>query len=556
MNQEDPLPTNFIMEQIRSDLKEGKTAIVVTRFPPEPNGFLHLGHAKAICLNFSLASQFNGRCHLRLDDTNPSKEDKQYIDAIKRDVKWLGYDWGDHLYYASDYFDQLYQMALSLIKAGYAYVDDLSAEEIREYRGSLTAPGRESPSRNRTREENILLFERMKNGKFADGEKVLRAKIDMSSGNINLRDPVLFRILRTPHPRTGTLWKIYPTYDFAHGQSDAIEHVTHSLCTLEFEDHRPLYNWLLEKLPIPSRPRQFEFARLNISHTVLSKRNLMRLVDNGLVAGWDDPRMPTLSGLRRRGVPPEAIRNFISKLSVSKREGIVELAAFEFEIREYLNQHAERRLAVLNPLKVTIENYPPGKSEQITASNNPRDKNAGTRLLTFSREIYIERDDFMEDPPKNFFRLGPGREVRLRFSYYLKCREIVKDQMGNVSELRCSYDPETKGGHPPDGRKVKGVIHWVSALDAVEAEVRLYNPLFSDETPGKEGNVEDQVDTGSLKVIDGCKMEPSLANAAAGNAIQFERNGYFCVDDDSKPEKLIFNRTIALRDSWTKANAN
>ena len=556
MNQEDPLPNNFILEHILSDLKEKRTATVVTRFPPEPNGYLHLGHAKAICLNFSLASQFNGRCHLRLDDTNPSKEDKQYIDAIKRDVKWLGYDWGDHLYYASDNFDQLYQMAVSLIKTGYAYVDDLSAEEIREYRGSLTEPGRESPSRNRPREENVLLFEKMKKGEFADGEKVLRAKIDMSSGNINLRDPVLFRILRTPHPRTGTLWKIYPTYDFAHGQSDAIEHVTHSLCTLEFEDHRPLYEWLLEKLPVPSRPRQFEFARLNMSHTVLSKRNLMRLVDNGHVAGWDDPRMPTLSGLRRRGVPPEAIRNFISKLSVSKREGVVELAAFDFEIREYLNQHAERRLAVLKPLKVTIENYPPGKSEQVTASNNPRDENAGNRLLTFSREIYIERDDFMEDPPKKFFRLGPGREVRLRFSYYLKCKEIVKDQMGNVTELRCSYDPETKGAPPPDGRKVKGVIHWVSALDAVEAEVRLYNPLFSGEAPGKQGNVEDQIDTGSLEVINGCKMEPSLANAAVGKPIQFERNGYFCVDEDSNPEKLVFNRTIALRDSWTKVNAN
>ena len=556
MNQEDPLPNNFILEHIVSDLKEKRTATVVTRFPPEPNGYLHLGHAKAICLNFSLASQFNGRCHLRLDDTNPSKEDKQYIDAIKRDVKWLGYDWGDHLYYASDNFDQLYQMAVSLIKTGYAYVDDLSAEEIREYRGSLTEPGRESPSRNRPREENVLLFEKMKKGEFADGEKVLRAKIDMSSGNINLRDPVLFRILRTPHPRTGTLWKIYPTYDFAHGQSDAIEHVTHSLCTLEFEDHRPLYEWLLEKLPVPSRPRQFEFARLNMSHTVLSKRNLMRLVDNGHVAGWDDPRMPTLSGLRRRGVPPEAIRNFISKLSVSKREGVVELAAFDFEIREYLNQHAERRLAVLKPLKVTIENYPPGKSEQITASNNPRDENAGNRLITFSREIYIERDDFMEDPPKKFFRLGPGREVRLRFSYYLKCKEIVKDKRGNVTELRCSYDPETKGAPPSDGRKVKGVIHWVSALDAVEAEVRLYNSLFSDEAPGKQGNVEDQIDTGSLEVINGCKMEPSLANAAVGKPIQFERNGYFCVDEDSNPEKLVFNRTIALRDSWTKANAN
>jgi len=556
MNEEDPLPNNFILEQIRNDIKEQKIATVVTRFPPEPNGYLHLGHAKAICLNFSLASQFNGRCHLRLDDTNPTKEDKQYIDAIKRDVKWLGYDWGDHLYHASDNFDQLYQMALSLIKAGYAYVDDLSAEEIREYRGSLTEPGRESPCRNRTREENILLFEQMKNGEFADGEKVLRAKIDMSSGNINLRDPVLFRILRTPHPRTGNLWKIYPTYDFAHGQSDAIEHVTHSLCTLEFEDHRPLYEWLLEKLALPARPRQFEFARLHMSYTVLSKRNLMRLVDNDYVAGWDDPRMPTLSGLRRRGVPPEAIRNFISKLSISKREGMVELAAFDFEIREYLNHHADRRLAVLNPLKVTIENYPPGKTEQVTASNNPRDKNAGTRLLTFSREIYIERDDFMEDPPKKFFRLGPGREVRLRFSYYLKCEEIVKDQMGNVTELRCSYDPETKGGHPPDGRKVKGVIHWVSALDAIEAEVRLYNPLFSDEAPGKEGNVEDQIDSESLKVINGCKLEPSLANAAVGNAIQFERNGYFCVDNDSKPEKLIFNRTIALRDSWTKTKAN
>ena len=553
MGQDNQLPNNFIQEQIQRDLKEGCTDIVVTRFPPEPNGYLHLGHAKAICLNFSLAAQFNGRCHLRLDDTNPMKEDNKYVDAIKNDIHWLGFDWGQHLYYASDNFEQLYEMAINLIKSGYAYVDDLSAEEIRKYRGSLTEPGSESPNRNRSPDENISLFTQMRNGEFANGEKVLRAKIDMASGNMNLRDPVLFRIIHSDHPRTGNAWKIYPTYDFAHGQSDAIENITHSLCTLEFEDHRPLYEWLLDKLSTPSRPKQYEFARLNISHTVLSKRNLMNLVDNNYVTGWDDPRMPTLSGLRRRGVPPEAIKNFVSKLSISKREGIVELAAFDFEIREYLNQHAERRLAVLNPLKVVIENYPTDKTEQVKAANNPKDESAGQRSLTFGREIYIERDDFMEDPPRKFFRLGPGREVRLRFAYYIKCEKVIRDKTGNILELRCTYDPETKSGTPSDGRKVKGVIHWVSVLDALDAEVRVYNPLFLADSPGKNGNIEDEINPSSLEIISGCKVEPSLAKATGQKAFQFERNGYFCVDADSEPERLVFNRTIALRDSWTKA---
>jgi len=545
-------PSDFIRTQIREDLAAGKHETIVTRFPPEPNGYLHLGHAKSICLNFGVAAESGGRCHLRLDDTNPAKEDEEYIDAIKEDVQWLGFEWGDHLHFASDNFEQLYQMAISLIDAGKAYVDDLSAEEMRDYRGTLTEPGRDSPDRYRPPDENMALFMRMKRGEFKDGQKVLRAKIDMSSGNMNMRDPVLVRILNASHPRTGTEWKIYPTYDFAHGQSDAIEGVTHSLCTLEFEDHRPLYEWLIENLPVPSRPKQYEFARLNITHTVLSKRRLMQLVQEGHVSGWDDPRMPTLRGLRRRGVPPQAIKNFIAKLSISKNEGTVEMAAFDFEIREYLNRHAERRLAVLNPLKVVIENYPEGKTEELEAVNNPQDAESGVRAMPFSREIYVERDDFMEDPPKKFFRLGPGREVRLRFAYLITCTDVIKDASGEVVELRCTYDPETKGGNAPDGRKVKGTIHWVSAADAVDAEIRLYDPLFTSESPGSDGDFVDDLNPDSLTVQTGCKLEPSLRDAVVGQAVQFERTGYFCVDADSTPQNPVFNRTIALRDSWAK----
>ncbi|MDB3953273.1 glutamine--tRNA ligase/YqeY domain fusion protein [Alphaproteobacteria bacterium] len=545
-------PSDFIRTQIRKDIAAGKQNTIVTRFPPEPNGYLHLGHAKSICLNFGVAAEYDGRCHLRLDDTNPAKEDEEYIEAIKEDVQWLGFDWGDHLHFASDNFDQLYQMAISLIDADKAYIDDLSAEEIRDYRGTLTEPGRDSPNRYRTPDENKTLFMRMKNGEFKDGQKVLRAKIDMSSANMNMRDPILVRIVNARHPRTGDEWKIYPTYDFAHGQSDAIEGVTHSLCTLEFEGHRPLYEWLIENLPVPSRPHQYEFSRLNISHTVLSKRRLMQLVQEGHVSGWDDPRMPTLRGLRRRGVPPQAIRNFIAKLSISKNEGVVEMAAFDFEIREYLNRNAERRLAVLNPLKVVIENYPEGQAEELEAVNNPQDAESDVRMIPFSREIYVERGDFMEDPPKKFFRLGPNREVRLRFAYFITCIDMIKDESGEVVELRCTYDPETKGGNAPDGRKVKGTIHWVSAPDAIDAEVRLYDPLFSNENPGSDDDFVIDLNPASLAIQSGCKLEPSLCDAAVGQAIQFERTGYFCVDGDSTPQKPVFNRTIALRDSWEK----
>ena len=545
-------PSDFVRAQIRSDIAAGKRETIITRFPPEPNGYLHLGHAKSICLNFSVAAEFDGRCHLRLDDTNPAKEDDEYIEAIKKDVQWLGFDWGDHLYFASDNFEQLYQMALSLIEAGKAYVDDLSAEEIKDYRGTLTTPGRDSPYRKRPIDENLGLFMRMKSGEFKDGQKVLRAKIDMSSANMNMRDPVLFRILDASHPRTGDEWKIYPTYDFAHGQSDAIEGVSHSLCTLEFEGHRPLYDWLIENLPVPSQPKQYEFSRLNISHTVLSKRRLMQLVQEKHVSGWDDPRMPTLRGLRRRGVPPQAIRNFIAKLSISKNEGVVEMAAFDFEIREYLNRNAERRLAVLDPLKVIIENYPEGQTEELEAVNNPQNTESNVRMIPFSREIYVERGDFMENPPKKFFRLGPHREVRLRFAYFITCTDIIKDASGQIVELRCTYDPETKGGNAPDGRKVKGTIHWVSAADAIDAKIRLYDPLFSNENPGSNDDFINDLEPVSLTVKSGCKLEPSLNDAAVGQAIQFERTGYFCVDVDSTPQNPIFNRTIALRDSWAK----
>ncbi|MDJ0937899.1 MAG: glutamine--tRNA ligase/YqeY domain fusion protein [Kiloniellales bacterium] len=547
--------SDFIRSIIRDDLAAGRTQSVITRFPPEPNGYLHIGHAKSICLNFGAAQEFGGRCNLRFDDTNPVKEELEYIEAIKTDVAWLGFDWGDHLYFASDYFEQLYAWAEHLIQTGKAYVDDLSPEDIREYRGTLTEPGRNSPFRDRGVEENLDLFRRMRAGEFPDGSRVLRARIDMASGNMNLRDPVLYRILHAAHPRTGDAWCIYPTYDFAHGESDAIEGVTHSICTLEFEDHRPLYDWLIDNLPVPSRPRQYEFARLNLSHTVLSKRRLIQLVEEGHVRGWDDPRMPTLAGLRRRGVPPAAIRDFIGRVGVAKAANLVELAMLEHCVRELLNKTADRRMAVLRPLKVVIENYPEGQVEELDAVNNPEDPSAGSRKVPFGRELYIERDDFMEDPPKKFFRLAPGREVRLRYAYFLTCREAVKDAAGEVVELRCTYDPATRGGDAPDGRKVKGTLHWVAAETALEAEVRLYNRLFNEEVPGAKGDVLDDLNPESLEVLKRCYLEPALGAAALGEPVQFERLGYFCADPEGGPEKPVFNRTVALRDTWGKIQA-
>ncbi|MBS28641.1 MAG: glutamine--tRNA ligase [Alphaproteobacteria bacterium] len=544
-------PRDFIRELIRADLSAGLHDGIVTRFPPEPNGYLHIGHAKSICLNFGVAAEFNGLCNLRFDDTNPAREDEAYIRAIQEDVRWLGFDWGERLFFASDNFEQLYDWARHLIKQGLAYVDDLSPDEIREYRGTLTEPGRPSPHRDRTPDENLDLFARMRGGAFDDGAKVLRAKIDMASGNINLRDPVLYRIIRAAHPRTGNAWCIYPTYDFAHGQTDAIEHVTHSLCTLEFEDHRPLYDWLIENLPVPARPRQSEFGRLNLGHTVLSKRRLIQLVEEGHVAGWDDPRMPTVTGLRRRGVPPAAIRDFIGRLGVTKSDGLVEMSYFENTIREHLNPTAERRMAVLDPVKLVIENYPKGKSEELEASNNPTDKSAGTRIIPFARELWVERDDYMDDAPKKFRRLTIGQEVRLRFAYFVTCTGVIRDANGNITELRCAYDPETKGGDAPDGRKVRGTIHWVSAAHAQSAEVRLYDHLFAAEEPGKERDWLDDLNPGSLEVRTACYVEPALADA--DTAVQFERLGYFAPDPDSAPGALVFNRTVSLRDSWAKA---
>ncbi len=544
---------DFIRDVIREDLAAGRTDTLITRFPPEPNGYLHVGHAKSICLNFGVAAEFGGRCHLRFDDTNPVKEELAFIEAIEADLRWLGFDWGEHRYFASDYFEQLYQWAETLILDGKAYVDDLSADEIREHRGTLTEPGRNSPYRDRTVEENLDLFRQMRSGAFEDGARVLRAKIDMASGNINLRDPVLYRILRAHHPRTGDAWCIYPTYDFAHGQSDAIERITHSLCTLEFEDHRPLYDWLIENLPVPSRPRQYEFARLNLTHTVLSKRRLIQLVQEGHVAGWDDPRMPTLSGMRRRGMPPAAIRDFAGRIGVTKSDSVVEMGLLDHCVRELLNQEAERRLAVLRPLKVVIENYPEGQVESLEAVNNPKDEGAGQRPVPFSRELYIERDDFMEEPPNKFFRLAPGREVRLRFAYFITCRDVVKDASGEVVELRCTYDPATRGGNAPDGRKVKGTIHWVSAGQAVAAEVRLYDHLFARPDPGADGDYLADLNPQSVEVLSGCMVEPALADAPVGQAVQFERQGYFCLDPDSAPGRPVFNRTVPLRDSWAKA---
>ncbi len=552
-----PTPSNFIRDIILEDIKTNKyNGKVITRFPPEPNGYLHIGHAKSICINFGLAQEFNGKCNLRFDDTNPSKEEQEYVDSIIQDVRWLGFDWEDRLYYASDYFDQLYMWAIQLIKAGKAYVCDLSAEEIKEYRGTLTEPGKESPYRNRSIEENLDLFERMKKGEFQDGSRVLRAKIDMSSGNINMRDPVMYRIKHEHHHRTGDKWCIYPMYDWAHGLSDSIEGVTHSICTMEYEDHRPLYDWFLDQLNI-YHPQQIEFARLNLSHTVLSKRRLLRLVNENYVSGWDDPRMPTLAGMRRRGYTPEAIRDFAERIGVGKKESLVDIALLEHCVRKDLNKKAPRVMAVLNPLKVVIVNYPEGKVEYLDAINNPEDESMGTRKVPFSKVIYIEKDDFMESPPKKFYRLTIGREVRLRYAYYIKCVDIVKDKnTGKITELHCTYDPETRGGWSPDGRQVKSTLHWVSEDHSIQAEVRLYDYLFIKERPDdvEEGkDFTDYINPKSLQIVKGCRLEPSLANARSGDIYQFERIGYFCVDiKDSKESSLVFNKTVGLKDEWAK----
>lgn len=543
---------DFIRDIVKGDLDAGRVKQVVTRFPPEPNGYLHIGHAKSICLNFGIAGEFGGRCHLRFDDTNPAKEEQEYIDAIERDVRWLGFDWGKHLYHASDYFEQLYTWAEDLIRAGKAYVDDQTPEQMRLNRGTLTEPGKNSPFRDRGVEENLDLFRRMRTGEFPNGARVLRAKIDMTSGNINLRDPVLYRILHAPHPRTGTAWKIYPSYDFAHGQSDAIEHITHSICTLEFEDHRPLYDWFIANLKVPSQPHQYEFARLNLSYTVLSKRVLTELVRDGHVSGWDDPRMPTLAGLRRRGVPPEAIRDFVKRIGVAKANSVVDMGMFDFSVREVLNRTALRRMAVLRPLKVVIENYPEGKVEELEGSNHPDNPDTGARKIKFGRELYIEQDDFMENPPKKFFRLSPGTEVRLRYAYFITCRKVIKDASGNVTELHCTYDPQTRGGNAPDGRKVKATIHWVSAEHSLPAELRLYNPLFVRPDPKGGENFTADLNPNSLEVLSNARVEPALAEGNSPAPVQFERQGYFCPDPDSKPGRPVFNRTVGLRDTYAK----
>jgi glutaminyl-tRNA synthetase len=549
-------PSNFIREIVEEDLRTDQyDGRVYTRFPPEPNGYLHIGHAKSICLNFGLAEDYGVLFNLRFDDTNPTKEEEEYVESIIEDARWLGADWGDRLYYASDYFDQLYEWAVQLIKDGQAYVDSLSADEIREYRGTLTEPGRESPHRSRSVEENLDLFERMRIGEFEDGTHVLRAKIDMASPNLNLRDPVMYRILHASHHRTGKKWCVYPMYDWAHGQSDSIEGITHSICTLEFEDHRPLYDWFLDALGV-YHPQQIEFARLNLSHTVLSKRKLLRLVNGGYVAGWDDPRMPTLSGMRRRGYPPEAIRDFCERIGVAKSYGIINIALLEHCVRGYLNKHAPRVMAVLHPLRVVIENYPEGQVEELEAENNPEDPSAGSRKVPFSRMLYVERDDFLEDAPKKWFRLAPGREVRLKHAYYVTCVDVVKDeQTGEVVELRCTYDPETRGGWSQDGRKVRGTLHWVSADHALEADVRLYDHLFTKENPNDVEEGSDftaNLNPNSLEVLSSCRVEPGLADAAPGDRFQFLRLGYFCVDPDSTGETLVFNRTASLRDTWAK----
>jgi glutaminyl-tRNA synthetase len=542
---------DFIRDIVQADLDSGKYRRIVTRFPPEPNGYLHIGHAKSIALNFGIAQEFSGRCNLRFDDTNPTREEQEYIDSIQADVRWLGYAWDGEPVYASDYFDRLYEWAEGLIQAGHAYVDDQSQAQIRQTRGTLTEPGQNSPFRERSAAESLDLFRRMKAGEFPNGARVLRARIDMSSGNINLRDPVLYRILHATHPRTGKKWSIYPSYDYAHGQSDAIEGVTHSICTLEFEDHRPLYEWLLDKLPVPSKPHQYEFARLNLTYTLLSKRVLTELVRGGHVAGWDDPRMPTIAGLKRRGVPPAAIREFVKRIGVAKANSVVDVGMLEFSIREHLNKAALRRMAVLRPLKVVIENYPEGQVEELEAVNHPDDPTAGTRRVAFGRELYIERDDFMENPPKKFFRLSPGAEVRLRYAYFIKCREAVKNAAGEVVELRCTYDPATKGGNAPDGRKVKATMHWLSAAQSRPAEIRIYHPLFAKPNPDA-ANFAADLNLQSLEVLRDALLEPAIAEANSPEPMQFERQGYFVRDPDSTPEKPVFNRTIGLRDTFAK----
>jgi glutaminyl-tRNA synthetase len=550
-----PERSDFIREIVAADLRDGKHQTIVTRFPPEPNGYLHIGHVKAISIDFGIARDFGGRCNLRFDDTNPTKEEQEYIDHIQEDIHWLGFDWGGHLFYASDYYEQLYEWAVYLINAGKAYVDDLSADEIREHRGTLTEPGRNSPHRDRPIEENLDLFERMRKGEFPDGTRVLRARIDMASPNINLRDPVIYRILHSDHPRTGDKWCIYPMYDFAHGQSDAIEGVTHSLCSLEFEIHRPLYDWFIENLPVPSKPRQIEFARLNVTYTVLSKRVLLRLVNDGFVRGWDDPRMPTIAAMRRRGYPAEGIVGFVVGVGVAKADNTIEVGQLEHAVRDVLNRKSARRFAVLDPLKVVIENYPEGQAEEMDVANNPEDPSAGSRKVAFGRGLWIERDDFMEDPPAKFFRLAPGREVRLRSAYFVTCREVVKDAAGNVTELRCTYDPATRGGDSPDGRRPKATLHWVSAAHAMAAEVRLYDHLFTRPDPGAEGDLFADLNPDSEKVLVGCQVEPSLAGVSVGETVQFERLGYFCPDLDSKPGHPVFNRTLTLKDTWAKLQA-
>lgn len=544
-------PSNFIRNIIDEDLASGKHKAIVTRFPPEPNGYLHIGHAKSICLNFGIARDYGGTCHLRFDDTNPEKEEIEYIESIQEDVRWLGFDWGEHLYFASDYFEQLYNLAVELIKQGKAYVCELSADQIRQYRGTLTEPGKDSPYRNRSVEENLDLFERMRRGEFEEGSHVLRAKIDMSAANIVMRDPTLYRIRKVSHHRTGDAWCIYPMYDFTHCLSDAIESITHSICTLEFENNRALYEWILEQVYPQPHPRQIEFARLNLSYTMMSKRKLLELVNEGIVKGWDDPRMPTLSGLRRRGYTPAAIRDFADRIGVSKANSMVDYSFLEHCLREDLNQSSPRTMVVLRPLKVVIENYPEGQVEQLEAVNNPQDPKAGTRLIPFAREIYIEQEDFMMDPPKKFFRLAPGREVRLRFAYFITCTDVIYDAEGNIVEIRATYDPETKGGSAPDGRKVKSTLHWVAAEQSLQAEIRLYDHLFTTEDPS-EGDLEDILNPNSLEVLEGARVELNLQDVQPGDRFQFERIGYFCVDPDSSPTHLVFNRTVSLRDTWSK----
>jgi len=547
---------NFIKERINADMESGRyDKKVHTRFPPEPNGYLHIGHAKSICLNFGLAQEYHGLCNLRFDDTNPSKEEVEYVESIQEDVRWLGFDWDDRLFYASDYFDQLYDYAIELIKLGLAYVCDLTQEEIREYRGTLKEPGKESPYRNRTIEENLELFEKMRNGEYKEGEKVLRAKIDMNSGNLNMRDPVIYRIQHTEHHRTGANWNIYPMYDFTHCLSDSLEKITHSICTLEFEDHRPLYDWFLDVLKV-FHPQQIEFARLNLTYTVMSKRKLLELVNNNYVSGWDDPRMPTISGMRRRGFPPTAIKEFCSRIGVAKRESMIDFAFLEYCIREELNKKATRMMCVLDPLKVVITNYPDGKVEELEADNNPEDEDSGTRMLPFSKEVYIERTDFMEEPPKKYFRLSPGKEVRLKHAYYITCTDVVKDDQGNIVQVNCTYDPESRGGGTKDGRRVKGTLHWVSVNDAVDVEVRLYDHLFTQEDMGnlkKDHDYKDFLNPDSLKVLKNCKAEPALKRAQAGEYFQFLRQGYFSLDSvDSTADQIVFNRSVNLKDSWGK----